>query len=136
MPSALESYGAKPTKASRLLATMSAHCLDRSPVEFLAHADRVLSVALQVGNAGVAAQGTADLHLRAHHQQDGQHAGAGTIKHPQARLQRQRAYRQAGPRTLSALTSSDPFDAIMHASYESARIGVRAGGYQGSGRGA
>jgi len=33
-------------------------------MEFLAHAERVLSVALQTGNAGVASHGTAGLHLQ------------------------------------------------------------------------
>ena len=66
VPFALESYGAKGSHADRLLQQLSTHSLDRSPEAFLTHAVRVLSVALQVGNAGVAGTGTAELHLQAY----------------------------------------------------------------------
>jgi hypothetical protein len=58
VPFALESYGGKGKHAAKLLQQMAAHSLDKSPEVFLVHAERVLSVALQVGNAGVSGQGT------------------------------------------------------------------------------
>lgn len=64
VPFALESYGGKGKQAARLLQQMAAHALDKSPEAFLLHAERVLSVALQMGNAGVVGQGTAELHLQ------------------------------------------------------------------------
>ena len=65
VPFALESYGGKGQHAAALLQRMAAHSLERSPEAFLVHAERVLGVALQAGNAGVAGQGTAELHLQA-----------------------------------------------------------------------
>lgn len=59
VPFVLESYGAAGLEARRLLLRMSAHSLERSPQDFLLHAERVLPVALQSGNARVAAVGTA-----------------------------------------------------------------------------
>jgi hypothetical protein len=47
VPLALESYGAKGVEARRLLQRMAAHALERTPEEFLRHAECVLSVALQ-----------------------------------------------------------------------------------------
>src|SRR5690348_670185 len=92
---ALESYGAKGAEASRLLQQMAAHSLDRSPQDFLAHADRVLAVALQVGNAGVASQGTAELHLQAYQRHGGERAMSASVTRPQGRLQRARAHQTA-----------------------------------------
>lgn len=43
---------------------MAAHALDKSPEAFLMHGERVLSVALQVGNVCVSGQNTAELHLQ------------------------------------------------------------------------
>lgn len=63
VPFALESLGAAGSEATRLLQSMAAHSLDRSPQEFLAHAGRLLRIALQTGNAQVSAQGAADLLL-------------------------------------------------------------------------
>lgn len=62
-PFAMESYGAKGREADKLLRIMSAHCMDKSPRDFLQHAERMISVALQCGNAHVAAAGTAELSL-------------------------------------------------------------------------
>ena len=50
VPFALESLGPKGKEATRLLQQMSAHCRDMSRTAFLAHADRMLSFALQVGD--------------------------------------------------------------------------------------
>ena len=66
VPFVLETYGAAGTAARQLLQRMAPHAIDHKPDEFIAHAARVLSVALQVGNAGVAAQATADLYLQQH----------------------------------------------------------------------
>ena len=49
IPFAMESLGAKGKEATQLLQRMSAHCRDKSPAAFLLHADRMLSLALQVG---------------------------------------------------------------------------------------
>ena len=66
MPFALESLSAKGTEATQLLQRMSAHSVDRSPAAFLARADRMLSLALQAGNAHVASQGVADMLLQSY----------------------------------------------------------------------
>ncbi|MDR3571765.1 MAG: hypothetical protein P4L81_06265, partial [Candidatus Pacebacteria bacterium] len=66
VPFALESLGAKGTEATQLLQRLSAHSVDRSLAAFLAHADRMLSSALQVGNAHVASQGVADMLLQSY----------------------------------------------------------------------
>jgi hypothetical protein len=58
-------YGAKGKAAEHLLQRMAPHSVELSPEAFLIHAESVLSVALQVGNAGVASAGPADLHLQA-----------------------------------------------------------------------
>jgi hypothetical protein len=44
--------------------------VDRSPVAFLEHADRMLSVALQTGNACIAKHGVADGLHQAHRRTD------------------------------------------------------------------
>ncbi len=54
-------------EATQLLQRMSAHSLDKSPAAFLEHADRMLSAALQTGNAHVATHGAADLLLHSYH---------------------------------------------------------------------
>ena len=69
VPFAMESLGAKGKEATRLLQQMSAHCRDKSPAAFLAHADRMLSAALQVGNADVSAQGNGAPQLRIENEQ-------------------------------------------------------------------
>lgn len=45
---------------------MSTHSIEKSPAAFLKHADRMLSAALQNGNALVATQGAADLLLHSY----------------------------------------------------------------------
>jgi hypothetical protein len=70
VPFALESYGAKGKAAEQLLQRMSSHSIDRSPESFLLHAESVLSVALQTGNASVSSAGTADLHFQAYRRKE------------------------------------------------------------------
>ena len=110
VPFAMESLGAKGKEATRLLQQMSAHCRDMSPTAFLAHADRVLSCALQAGNADVSARGAADLLLHAY--RDHLHSTRG----PGVNQLR---------RTASAdrEKAAEGFGAIVHADYRSARIG-------------
>ena len=110
VPFAMESLGAKGKEATRLLQQMSAHCRDMSPTAFLAHADRMLSCALQAGNADVSAQGAADLLLHAY--RDHLHSTRG----PGVNQLR---------RTASAdrEKAAEGFGAIVHADYRSARIG-------------
>jgi hypothetical protein len=126
VPFALESYGAKGKSATRLLQRMAAHSLDRSPEAFLAHADRVLSVALQVGNAGIAGQGTAELHLQTYRR--------GRLTDEMATGGTRSATRSAHKQTRNAAHASAPairggqleLGAVLHGDYHSARVGARA----------
>ena len=104
------------SEATRLLQSMAAHSMDRSPQEFLAHAARLLSNALQTGNAQVSAQGTADLLLSAYRVDT--HGLPLTGARGPGRLQQRRAEADSAP----------DFGAIVHAAYRSARVGVRHGG--------
>ena len=127
VPFALESLGAKGSEATQLLQRMSAHAIDMSPTAFLTHADRMLSLALQVGNAHISNQGTADMLLQSYRAGvSGENciplaggvgrAGAGAGHHQMRR-------------TASALREEmmvDGFGPIVHADYRAARMGVRA----------
>jgi hypothetical protein len=114
VPFAMESYGAKGAAASRLLQRMSAHALERSPEEFLSHAERVLSIALQSGNARVSAAGTATLHHQAYRRGcDDRSAGSSRT----SLTRRQQASRSRGAQQDYDL----PLSALVHASYHSAR---------------
>ena len=117
VPFALESLGARGKEASQLLQRLSAHSRDKSPAAFLAHADRVLSVALQSGNAGVAAQGTAELRLLAYRRgcPDGPPSSLSSRGPGWNHLRRAAADLSQGTGGLSA---------IMHSAYHSARCGV------------
>ena len=140
VPFALESYGAKGKEAAQLLQRMSAHSLDRSPADFLAHADRVLSVALQVGNAGVSSAGTAELHLQAYSRGGGADRPQGTAaadrRHasPAAGGSRQQARAQREQHEIQLLnargagTSTAGLGRFVHTQYHAARIGVHGGG--------
>jgi hypothetical protein len=110
VPFALESLGAKGKEATRLLQQMSAHSRDKSPAAFLAHADRMLSSALQVGNADVSAQGVADLLLYGyrHHFDSTRGPGVNQLRRTASELREKAA---------------EGFGAIVHADYRSARIG-------------
>ena len=117
VPFAMESLGAKGKEATRLLQQMSAHCRNKSPVAFLAHADRLLSSALQVGNADVSAQGAADLFL--HGYRDGL-GGVGSRRGPGQNQLRRTA---AELREEAAVG----FGPIVHADYRSVRNGPGGG---------
>jgi hypothetical protein len=110
VPFALESLGAKGKEATRLLQQMSAHSRDKSPAAFLAHADRMLSSALQVGNADVSAQGVADLLLHGyrHHFDSTRGPGVNQLRRTTSQLREKAA---------------EGFGTIVHADYRSARIG-------------
>ena len=149
VPFALESYGGKGKQAARLLQQMAAHALDKSPEAFLLHAERVLSVALQVGNAGVASQGTAELHLQTARRSrrtdelastmSGSAAGRSPRKQQQPQQQQQHQRRAAmtpaqlelaaarAPLPLLCMRGNGPLDlsSLLHGEYHSARIGVR-----------
>ena len=66
IPFVMESYGALGQQSSHLLARMSSHHPTLSPHEFMIHAHRLLSVALQCGNADLTARGTAEMHHHAY----------------------------------------------------------------------
>jgi len=129
VPFVLESLGAKGSEAARLLQRMSANAIDKSPAAFLAHADRMLSCALQTGNAGVASQGTADMLLHAYRTGGGgsdcapSHIGNG--RGPG----RNQLHRAAAAAT--AEFDAHGFGSIVHADYRSARCGVRQPRLQG-----
>ena len=114
VPFALESYGALGTSARQLLERMSAHCTDRSPSEFLAHATRVLSVALQSGNAHVALQGVTRMATQAYY-----HGGCCptdvTIRSPGVN-QRKRAARTF----TSQMATGECMRSIFHRGYQHA----------------
>ena len=106
---------------------MAAHSLEQSPEAFLVHAERVLSVALQAGNAGVAGQGTAELHLQAARRSrladELTSAGGG----PSSRSPRKQRRSTAEPTSplLSVCGGQLDLGSLLHAEYHSARIGVR-----------
>lgn len=95
---------------------MSAHSVDRSPEAFLAHADRLLSLTLQVGNAHVSAQGTADLLLAACRRGHSDLPASVGVGHGPGRNHLRRTAREQA--------EADDFSDIVHADYRSARCGV------------
>ena len=117
VPFAMESLGAKGSEASQLLERMSHHCVDRTPKEFLLHAERLLSVCLQTGNAQVSCHGTADLLLSAVRRG---HSGDGPIHSYGARVGRNQQKRAANI-TATSLRQRAPFSSIVHESYRSSR---------------
>jgi hypothetical protein len=125
VPFALESLGAKGTEATQLLKRMSAHSTDLSPAAFLLHADRMLSSALQVGNAHVATQGASDLLLHAYRVSCGLTGAAGSSNThtTPGRYQQRRAEQEAAV----AASTADGLGSIVHADYCCARAGVRTG---------
>jgi len=66
VPFAVETYGGIGAEATTLLYTMAAHCKEYSPREFLLHAHRRISVALQSSNADIAQLAMQQHHLRQH----------------------------------------------------------------------
>lgn len=117
VPFALESLGAKGGEATQLLQRMAAHAIGRSPADFLLHADRMLSAALQTGNAHVSTQGATDLLLHAYRRGEGQASAAG--HRGPGRHQQRRVDRELREPSESGL------GAIVHADYRCARVGVR-----------
>jgi hypothetical protein len=66
VPFAMETYGGIAPEAEKLLRTMAAHSTEYSPSDFLLHAYKRLSVALQSSNADVAQLAMQHFHLRQH----------------------------------------------------------------------
>jgi hypothetical protein len=66
IPFALETYGGIGKEAAALLQTLSAHSVEYSPADFLLHAHKRLSVALQSSNADIAQLAMQQYHLRQH----------------------------------------------------------------------
>ena len=115
VPFVLESLGAKGGEARQLLQHMAAHSVDKSPQAFLNHADRLLS--LQVGNAHVSAQGTADLLLASYRQGNSDVSVPVGVGRSPGRAHLRRSAREHA--------EADGFADIVHADYHSARCGVR-----------
>ena len=113
------------TLAKQLLQRMAAHSLDRSPEAFLVHAERVLSAALQDGNAAIAGQGTAELHLQTlrRGRLTDELAPAGSSHSPR----RRRTGSTAVPASPLLCVRGGQLDlgAVLHAEYHCARVGVR-----------
>ena len=66
VPFAVETYGGIGAEATTLLHTMAAHSKEYSPADFLLHARKRLSVALQSSNADIAQLAMQQHHLRQH----------------------------------------------------------------------
>jgi hypothetical protein len=71
VPFAVESYGAKGKQAQKLLLKLADASEELSAEAFLRHASAVLSVALQCGNADIAARGTQSLRMQQARARDG-----------------------------------------------------------------
>ncbi|MDR3401982.1 MAG: reverse transcriptase domain-containing protein [Chthoniobacter sp.] len=128
VPFALESLGAKGTEATQLLQRLSAHSVDRSPAAFLAHADRMLSSALQVGNAHVASQGVADMLLQSYRAE----SASSPLRFAPGRNQQRRT--AASLRQEARSGTGIGISSILHADYRVARIGTRHQEGGGGGR--
>ena len=120
VPFALESLGAVGSEATRLLASMSSHSTDKSPDAFLQHAHRMLSVALQTGNANVSSQGTADLLMHAIRRGGADLPSTNENGRGPGRNQQRRTA------TATAAAVNTGFRSIIHADYRSARNGGRS----------
>jgi len=125
IPFALESYGAKGIHATRLLQRMSAHSIDRSPEAFLTHAERVISVALQVGNARVAGEGSAELHLQSYRRgvRGDEHADSADTT---GKKKRNSSARSHSPALCVYSGGELDVGSLLHPEYHAARIGVSA----------
>jgi len=64
VPFAMETYGARGKQAQQLLLKLADASEELSAAAFLLHASAALSVALQCGNANIAARGTQSLRMR------------------------------------------------------------------------
>jgi hypothetical protein len=113
IPFAMESYGAKGREARKLLLKLAEQADEVSAAQFLLHASAALSVALQSGNADIAARGAQDLRVHQHHQLSGL-----TARSASRRQREQRAARVQG----EALHVN-----CFHSAYHSARKGGRCG---------
>lgn len=85
VPFALESYGAKGKEARKLLLKLADASEELTAAAFLRHASSALSVALQCGNADIAARGVQS--MRVHQLADQQHPTRSAT--PTRRRQRQ-----------------------------------------------
>jgi hypothetical protein len=117
VPFALESLGAVGSEATRLLASMSSHSTDKSPEAFLQHAHRMLSIALQTGNATISSQGTADLLMHSIRRGGSDLPSTNELGRGPGRNQLRRA--------ANATAATTGFDSIIHSDYRSARAGSR-----------
>ena len=127
IPFVLESYGAKGHEASALLDRMASESTDdeKSAAAFLADANRRLSVALQLGNAHVASQGTCGMHRASYRLGDDDATRASTHG---AGVYRRRRNAAASTASMTAHSHAAVIGEITRADYRCARIGVRCGG--------
>jgi hypothetical protein len=105
-PFVMETYGAYGSDATKLLATMAEHAVDRTPGDFLAHARSLLSVALQSGNARVAALGTQELHTRTYRRMCGGPRGDDLPHHEQPAAQQRDQQRRARLSTVQLFSET------------------------------
>ena len=93
VPFAMETYGAKGKQAQRLLLKLADASEELSAQAFLLHASAALSVALQCGNADIAARGTQSLRMHQatafslHASHSARYQPAGRRRHPKQSLQ-------------------------------------------------
>lgn len=131
VPFALESYGAKGKQARKLLLKLADASEELSAAAFLRHASAVLSVALQCGNADIAARGTQALRVHQLNEQtgmDGASTGVSQSSRHTQRMSRARQCQQAEPLQVHA------FHALWHAAAAAAStpfvatVGTQSGG--------
>ncbi len=104
VPFALESYGAKGKEARKLLLKLADASEELTAAAFLRHASAALSVALQCGNADIAARGVQSMRV---HQLEDQHPTRSA--HPTRRRHQHRA--RCTPSDLRV----DAFHSLFHA---------------------
>ena len=118
VPFAMESLGAVGSEATRLLASMSSHSTDKSPDAFLQHAHRMLSIALQTGNATVSSQGTADLLMHSIRRGGSDLPSTNELGRGPGRNHLRRA--------ANAAAENSHFGSIVHADYRSVSSRIRS----------
>ena len=93
VPFALESYGARGKQATRLLLQLADASEELSAAAFIRHASAALSVALQCGNADVAAKGVQAMRVQQAAAQAGGLGHSGSTQLPGLKQLQQRAAR-------------------------------------------
>ena len=96
VPFAVESYGAKGKQAQKLLLKLADASEELSAEAFLRHASAVVSVALQCGNADIAARGTQSLRMRQARARNGSYDTSHHELQPAGRRRRKSSQQESG----------------------------------------